>query len=178
MRKAAATAAILALAIPGCPAKSADLGGPPATFEQILAVRAQPALRGCYVESGIAGTFLKAGPRQAQGSIGGGCDITAGLLTVGAGIRADWGDWTAGSLFAKAGLFVNPNMALYGLGEWRVRDWKVKDAGQLQLGAGVETTVFFSGLSAYAETTASVAKFGPAASRDDVLVRLGARYRF
>lgn len=159
MRKVAAITAMLVLATP---ALGQDL----------------TALNGCYLESSVAGTFLAAGDRQSQGSIGAGCDVAAGMVTIGGGIRADWGDWTSGSLFGKAGLFVNPNLALYGLGEWRVRDWRIKDAGQLQLGAGVETTAFFNGISAFAEATTSVAKFGPSAARDDVLIRLGARYRF
>ncbi len=166
----------------GSQTHAADLGKPaaPATFEQILAMRDKQPLTGCYAETSVAGTYLRAGDRNAQGGIGGGCDIIVSGITMGTGIRADWGDVTTGSVFAKLGIAVNANLALYGIAELRSLDWKIKDSGQLQLGAGVETSlsIISPSLSAFLEGTTSVSKFGPTATKDDVLIRLGARVRF
>lgn len=142
--------------------------------------RAQDAtLKGCWVETSVAGTFLRTGPREATGSIGGGCDLTLDKLVVGAGIRADFGDdIKAGALFGKLGLAINPSTHVYALVSWNVPDWKVKDAGQLHLGLGAETQFMLKGFSLFSEATTAVSKFGPAATRDDIQVRVGARYRF
>lgn len=176
MRKVVIAAAALALATV---AHAADKGGPPATLEEIIALRQSP-LSGCYAETSVAGLFLAQGDRKAAGSIGLGCDARLDRVVIGGGFRADMGDSTAtaGSAYLKLGLALNPHLHLYGLGAWVVPDWKIRDVGQLHLGAGVETSVLWNGVSAFVEGTTAVSKFGAAASRDDIVMRLGARYRF
>lgn len=157
MRKVLACAALIAL-----PAHAQDM----------------PSLKGCYVETSVAGTFLAAGPREGQLGAGLGCDTRIDLIVLGGGIRGDFGDFKSGSAYAKLGFALNPHLHLYGLGEWKVPDWKIRSAGQLHIGAGVETSVLFNGVSAFLEGTTSLAKFGPAAANEDIAIRLGARYRF
>lgn len=155
---------IAALALIATPAQAQDL----------------QALKGCYAETSVAGTFLASGPREATGGIGGGCDVALGKATLGAGIRADWLDLTSGSLFGKLGIAINPHASVYALAVWSVPDWKLTKAGQLQLGAGAELSLasLVPNTSAFVEATSAVSKFGPLATRDDVIVRLGLRYRF
>lgn len=161
MRKVAVVAAALALADP---AQAQDLA----------------TLKGCYAETSLAGTFLAAGPREATGAIGGGCDMTMANVTVGGGIRATWGDFTAGSVFGKLGVLLNPFASVYALGVWSVPDWKIAKVGQLSLGAGTEISIhsLVPHMSLFAEGTIGVSKFGPATSRDDIETRIGVRYRF
>lgn len=175
MRKVAAiAAAALALALP---AQAADKGKP-ATLEQLISAPGNP-LAGCYVETSIAGTFLRS-DREAQAGIGGGCDAILANLVIGGGIRADMADWrNTGSIFAKLGIKINNGATIYGLAEWKVPEWKVKDAGQLALGAGSELQLQLinPNLSIYAEGTFAATKFGTA-TKDDIATRLGLRYRF
>lgn len=171
-------AAVLALSVP---AHAADKNGPPATLDQILALESLKRPMTCNVELSAAGTFLKAGPREASGGFGGGCDVIAANLLIGAGLRADFADWrNSGSLFAKIGLVLNSGAHLYGLAEWKVPEWKVKDAGQLHLGAGGELKleIVNPNLWIFTEGTIAATKFGPLATKDDIVVRTGARYRF
>ena len=174
MRKfAVAAAALLALT----PAHAADKGEPPATLEQLIAMP-PPSLGGCYVETSAAGTFLAAGNRMAAGGIGFGCDTRLGLAVVGGGLRGDFADaGTAGTIYGKLGLALNPHFHAYGLLAWTAPDWKVRNVGQLHLGAGVETSVLFNGLSGFIEGTTAVSKAGTS-DRNDVVIRLGLRYRF
>lgn len=156
--------------------RAADLGGPKTvtvTKEDTL-----PALRGCFAETALTGTFLRVGDRQATGTIGGGCDAKLGVAIIGGGVRAGFGDVTSGQAYARVGLAVNPLLVTYGLVSWTVPDWKVKTVGQLGVGLGVETAVLFNGLSAFAEGTTAVGKFGPGVSTDDITITVGGRYRF
>ena len=117
MRKMTALAVLLALA---SPAQAAD-----------------SALTGCYAEGSIAGTFLVEGDRAASASVGAGCIANVqGPFVVGGGIRADLGDYKAGSIYGRLGLVVNPHVNIYALGEWRVPDFKIATNGQLHLGPG------------------------------------------
>ena len=178
MRTFLIVAAAVVASFPACDvAMGADLAKP-ATPKQIAELPL-PSMQGCYVEASAAGTFLRAGNRDAIGGIGGGCDAILSGILLGGGLRADFGDATAGSVFAKLGVMVNSSLALYGLAEWKVPDWKIKDAGQASIGAGLETRIqWVDGLSLFAEGTTSVSKSGPNTTTDDVQVRLGARRRF
>ena len=134
-------------------------------------------LKGCYGEAAAAGQFLKAGDRQSAGVVGLGCDVSLDRIIVGGGLRARFGDADAGSLYARLGLAVNANLTVYGITELKSIDWKFKDTRQLQLGLGAETTAFSDQISVFVEGTTSVAKFGPLASRDDVEMMIGLRWR-
>jgi hypothetical protein len=61
-----------------------------------------------------------------------------------------------------------------------VPEWKPNAAGQLMLGVGseIKLEIVNPGLWLFGEVGASAAKFGPAVSKDDLSVRMGARYRF
>lgn len=177
MRKALVFAAILAAALP---VQAADKGAPPATVEDIIALR-NTSLARCYVETSVAGTFLRA-EREASAGIGGGCDATLANLVIGAGVRGDWKDGAgtaAGSIFAKLGVAINNGATVYGLAEWKIPEWKIKDAGQLAIGAGAEISlnVINPNLSIFSEATYAATKWGTA-SKDDANVRAGLRYKF
>lgn len=155
--------------------------GVPATLDEIIALKTANPTR-CYVETSLAGTFLRA-DRIASYGIGGGCDVTLANLVMGGGMRGDWTDGAgnaAGSIFAKLGVALNSATVVYGLAEWKVPDWKVKDAGQLALGGGAELglSIINPALSLFAEGTVVATKFGSTATKDDVNTRLGLRYRF
>jgi len=175
MRKALAIAVILA----ALPVQAADKGSP-ATLEDIIALR-NPSLGRCYVETSVAGTFLRA-DREAGIGIGGGCDMTLANLVIGSGIRGDWKDGAGnavGSIFAKLGVMINNGATIYGLAEWKVPEWKVKDAGQLALGGGAELSLAIINpkLSIFSEATYAATKWGTA-TKDDANVRMGLRYKF
>jgi len=175
MRYAAALAVILA----STPALGADKGAP-ATFQDIIALKAASPAR-CYVETSVAGTFLRA-DRQSNLGIGGGCDLTLANMVIGGGLRGDWKDGAgtaAGSIFAKLGISINNGAVVYGLAEWKVPEWKIKDAGQLGLGAGAELSlsIINPNLSVFSEGTWAASKFGTA-TKDDVNARVGLRYKF
>lgn len=178
MRKfaVAAFAALIALVTP---ATAADKGGPPATLEQIIAATPK-ALSGCYAEAGLQGTFLAQGDRLANGALGFGCDAKIGLGIIGGGFRAFFGEseGRGGSLYGKLGFALNPHVGLYGLIDWRIKDWKARDLGQLALGAGLETTLFRDGVSAFIEASTPIAKWGTGVTKDDVITMVGLRYRF
>lgn len=166
-------AAALALALP---AKAADKGAP-ATLDQILVMpNAGTALQGCYGEVSAAGAFLAAGPREATGGVGAGCTIKHGLMMSGLGFRADWGDFTAGSMYARGGVLINPNLAIYSTLVWKVPDWKAARTGTLAVGGGLETTLFRPELSGFVEADVGVKKWGAAATKDDITVRTGIRW--
>jgi len=134
----------------------------------------------CYVEAGLAGTFLAAGDRHAQGSVGGGCDLTLNRnIFVGANLRADLGDSSAAIVSARLGLNVNPHLAIYGIAGWASPELRIdRKSGQFIIGAGAETAVgAVRGLSMFAEATTAAAKVG-AATTDDVTTRAGLRWRF
>ena len=99
----------------------------------------------------------------------------SGFLT-GAGIRSDWGDFTAGVMYARAGILINPNLAIYTNLLWKVPDWKAAKTGTLAVGGGLETTLFRPELSGFVEGDIGVNKWGAAASRDDITVRGGLRW--
>lgn len=175
MRYVAALAVIFA----ATPALGADKGKP-ATFQDIIALQ-DPRPTRCYVETSVAGTFLRA-DRQASAGIGGGCDVTLANMVIGAGIRGDWADGkgnAAGSIFAKLGISINNGAVVYGLAEWKIPEWKVKDAGQLGIGGGAELSlsIINPNLSVFGEGVFAASKFG-LATKDDVTTRLGLRYRF
>lgn len=176
MRYASAIAAILV----ALPVQAADLGKP-ATLADIQSLP-PPSLARCYAETSVTGTFLRT-DRVASYGIGGGCDATLANLVIGGGLRGDWTDGAGiavGSVFAKLGIAINNGATLYGLAEWKVPDWKIKDAGQLALGAGGELSlsIINPNLSLFAEGTVGAAKFGATATKDDVNTRLGLRYRW
>lgn len=176
MRKLPILAAFLALA---SPAVAADKGKPPATLDDLLKDRA-PNYTTCFVETSATGVFLRDN-REAQFGAGVGCDARLYNLLIGGGVRADFSDWrNTGSIFARVGMFINNGAVVYGLAEWKVPEWKVKDAGQLAIGAGAELKleILAPGLWAFAEGTADATKFGPAATKDDVTARVGVRYKF
>lgn len=179
MRYIAAFAGMV-LALIATPATAADKGGPPATLEQLLTAPAPSALRGCYVEAGLAGTFLAAGDRTANGALGAGCQIRIDRAFLGANIRGFFGEeeTRGGSLGARLGFALNPNVDLYGLLDWRAADFKLGTAGQLYVGAGLETTIFLDGLSGFVEASTAVSKWGANTSRDDVATIIGLRWRF
>lgn len=178
MRYIAAFAGMV-LALIATPASAADKGGPPATLEQIIAA-APKALSGCYAEAGLQGTFLAAGDRLANGVLGLGCDAKIGMGIIGGGIRGFFGETEGrgGSLYGKLGFALNPHVGLYGLIDWRIKDWKARDLGQLALGAGLETTLFWDGLSGFVEASTPIAKWGTGVTKDDVLTMAGLRWRF
>lgn len=172
MRYLAAIAVIFA----AVPAFAADKGAP-ATFEQIIAAKDRPAT--CHVEASAAGTFLRDN-REAQFGAGMGCDVILANLLIGGGLRADFADWrNTGSIFAKLGVSINNGAHLYGLLEWKVPEWKVKDAGQLAVGAGAELKldIINPNLWGFAEASYAATKWGTA-TKDDVNTRLGLRYKF
>ena len=134
----------------------------------------------CYVEAGVAGTFLAAGDRHAQGSVGTGCDLTLNQhVWVGANIRADLGDTSAAVISGRLGYNLNPHLAIYGIAGWSVPEFKIdRKAGQLILGGGAETSVgAIRGLSMFGEATVAAARVGAAAT-DDLTIRFGLRWRF
>ncbi|MEQ1670121.1 MAG: hypothetical protein ABL893_04600 [Hyphomicrobium sp.] len=168
-------AAALALALP---AHAADKAGPPATFEQIVAARANSTA--CYVETSVTGVFLR-DTREAQAGAGFGCEAKLFNLLIGGGLRADLSDWqNTGSIYMKLGVAINSGVNLYGLAEWKVPEWKVKDAGQLALGAGTEIKLELinPGLWFFTEGTIAATKFGPLATKDDIAARTGLRLKF
>lgn len=144
--------------------------------------KAAHPLAGCYGEISASGQFLTP-DRVATGAVGFGCDVVKlGLLQYGVGARYDIAEDSAvnaGSIVFKAGFLLNPHVSIYPLIEWRVKDFKFASNGSAYLGAGVETTVVTDQLSAFAEASTAVSKFGAEAySRDDIQVRVGVRYRF
>lgn len=149
-----------------------------------VALLATPAtadtLTRCYVEAGLAGTFLAAGDRHAQGSVGGGCDLTLSRdIFVGAAFRADLGDSSAAVFSGRIGYNLNPHLAVYGLAGWATPEFKFdRSAGQFVVGAGAETSVgAIKGLFFFGEATTAAAKVG-AATTDDLTTRAGLRWRF
>lgn len=161
------------------PALAADKGQPHVTLDQML-LAPTPSRATCFVETSAAGVFLR-DDRQAQGGAGVGCDAKLYQLLVGGGVRADFSGWrNTGSVFARVGVFINNGAVVYGLAEWKVPEWKVRDAGQLALGAGAELKldIVHPGLWAFAEGTADATKFGATATKDDVTTRLGLRLKF
>lgn len=178
MRKVAIiAAALMALAFP---ATAADKGGPAATLEQIINAPAPSMLRGCYVEAGLAGTFLAVGDRTANGALGGGCNARIDRVFIGANIRGFFGEaeTRGGSLGARLGFALNPNVDIYGVLDWKAHDFKLGSAGQFFVGAGLETTVFVDGLSAFVEGSFAVSKWGNATKDDVVATIIGLRWRF
>lgn len=135
-------------------------------------------LTGCYADVSTAGTFAKAGDREATGAIGGGCTIASlGVVIVGAGARADFGDVKSGAFYGRAGIKINPHADIYGLAEWRMPDWHVRTQGQLALGGGAEISLGFKdNLSAFVEGTTTAARIMGPVTTDDVTVRVGLRY--
>lgn len=160
------------------PALAADKGKI-ATLDDLIEKKS-PNYTTCFVETSAAGVFLREA-REAQGGAGVGCDAKLYNLLIGGGVRADFSDWrNTGSIFAKIGVFINNGAAVYGLAEWKVPEWKVKDAGQLALGAGAELKldIINPGLWAFVEGTADATKFGSTATKDDITTRLGLRFKF
>lgn len=144
--------------------------------------KAAHPLAGCFAGISASGQFLTP-DRVATGAVELGCDLVkAGLFQIGMATRYDLAENSsvnAGSIAMRAGFLLNPHVSLYGLTEWRVKDFKFASNGSAYLGAGVETTVVTDQLSAFAEASTSVSKFGAEAySRDDIQVRVGVRYRF
>lgn len=177
MRKTIALAA-LALFFNGVvnnSARAADLGKP-ATLDEIIALPAAgTALSGCFGEASAAGAFLAEGARQATGSIGAGCTVKAGPFIYGGGIRANWGDFTSGDGWIRAGVLINPNLALYIPLVWSMPDWKAARTGSLSSGLGLETTIGRSDMSTFIEGTYAASKWGREATRDDFAIRGGFR---
>lgn len=160
-------------------ALAADKGAPHATLDQMLLAPSQNRAT-CFVETSAAGVFLRDN-REAQGGAGVGCDAKLYQLLIGGGVRADFSDWrNTGSIFARLGVYLNNGAVAYGIAEWKVPEWKVKDAGQLAIGAGAELKldIINPGLWAFVEGTADATKFGAPATKDDVTTRLGLRLKF
>lgn len=173
MRYLLATAVILA----STAVHAADKGKP-ATLAEIMAIPDRSAVT-CYVETSVAGTFLK-DTREAQAGVGGGCDTKIANVILGAGIRADWADFRdSGSLFAKLGLALNGGAIVYGLAEWKVPGWQPDKAGQLHVGAGTELKLELlnPNLWLFGEATYAANSWGQTTA-DDVTGRLGFRWKF
>lgn len=169
---------LIAVAFLATSAHAADKGQP-ATFEQIMSLPERKAVT-CYVETSVAGTFLR-DDRQASAGIGGGCDAKLANLLIGGGVRADFAEWrNAGAIFAKLGVYLNNGVAAYGWAQWNVPKWKIKDAGQLMLGGGVEVKldIINPNLSAFGETGVVASKYGSGVGKDDLQSRLGLRLKF
>lgn len=167
-------AAVLALA----PAAHAADKGAPATLEQIMSLPDKRTVS-CYLETSVAGTFLR-DDREASAGIGGGCDVAVASILIGGGIRADFADWRdAGSIFAKIGLALNAGSIIYGLAEWKVPDWRPQDAGQLAVGGGLEVKLepINPSLWLFGEGTYAAETWGQTTA-DDVTGRLGVRWKF
>lgn len=175
MKKTAIVAAFLAFAAPALAADKSKV----ATLDDLIEKRS-PNHTACYVETSVSGVFLR-NDRQLQGGGGVGCDAKLYQMLIGGGIRADWSDWRdTGSIYAKIGVYLNSGAAIYGLAEWKVPAWKVRDAGALALGAGAELKLELinPGLWMFFESTVDATKFGPLATKDDVTSRLGLRLKF
>lgn len=160
---------------------AADKGGPAtiATLDDIIKLPPAQGLYGCHVELSGAGLFLsERADRPATAAIGAGCDIKlAQQIFGGVTVRSDWGDRTSGEVQGKIGLEVNPSLHVYPFLAWRWDEYKAIDIGTLHIGAGAETKLGTGPVSAFAEGSTSVAKYGPGMSRDDITVRLGVRVR-
>lgn len=134
-------------------------------------------INGCYGEASTAGAFLSDGDRQSFGSLGAGCAVRAqGVMLVGVGTRANFGDELLGSVYARVGIDINAHLVAYGLLELNSKDFKVLDTRALALGGGLETNLFSDNLTGFVESTTSVSTLGPSVSKDDVSVRVGIRY--
>ena len=177
MRKVAAiAAAALALTFWPIIGSAADLNKP-ATLDQIIALPAPgSAMSGCFGEVSAAGTFLAAGPREATGGVGVGCTVKNGLFFFGGGLSANFGDFTAGSGSLRAGLFINPNLAIYPVARWEIPDFKAARTGTLAIGGGVETTLFRKEMSGFIEADIGVNKWGSKALEDSIAIRTGIRW--
>lgn len=175
MRYASSIAAIFV----ALPVHAADLGKP-ATLEDIIALRAKDQSATCYVESSVSGTFLR-NDRQAQAGFGGGCDIKLANLLIGGGLRADFADWRDnGSVFVKIGMVINSGADIYGTAGYKIAGWKLKDAGQLMLGAGAELKleIVNPNLWVFGEAAIAATKFGAAVEKDEIETKIGLRYKF
>ena len=179
MRKVAAiAAAALALTFWPIIGSAADLSKP-ATIEQIMALPNAKAAT-CHVEASATGVVLR-DDREAQFGAGVGCDVILANLLLGGGIRGDFADWrNTASIFAKVGLVVNSGAHLYAVGEWKVPELKIKEAGQLAVGAGAELKLEFINKNfwLFGETTITATKFGALATKDDWTNRVGVRFGF
>jgi hypothetical protein len=167
-------AALVALALP---AYAADKG-PPASLDQIMSLPDRKAVS-CYLETSVAGIFLRT-DREASAGIGGGCDAHVANLIIGAGIRADFADWRdAGSIYARLGLALNAGAIIYGVAEWRMPDWRPQDIGQLAIGGGVELKLepINPNLWLFSEGTYAAETWGKAPA-DDITGRIGLRFKF
>lgn len=170
MRYIAAIAAIFT----ALPAVAADKGAP-ATLDQILAMEPFKRPVACYVEASATGVSLK-DDREAQGGLGGGCDLTLANLVLGGGIRADFADWrNNGSIFMKFGVAINQGANAYLIGEWKVPEWKVDKAGQLMIGGGadIRLSIINDRLRAFGEVTTEASKFGALADKHEWNGRIG-----
>ena len=68
----------------------------------------------------------------------------------------------ARTVAAKLGISINNGATLYGLAEWKVKDLKLGQSGQLAIGGGSELSlsIINPNLSVFAEGTFAAAKFG------------------
>lgn len=159
-------------------AHAADLGAPPAAAAPAAAPVILPP--GCYAEFGADGQFLAKGAHEATGTVGAGCALTIrGNIVIGGGARIDAGDVgkdsIAGSFYGRLGYKLNPNLALYGMTEWRAPNVALTSTGQLYLGAGVETTLISEYISLFAEGSEAAAKAGKEQT-SDFQTRVGLRF--
>jgi len=180
MRKLLIVAGALALALTACRSEAADLNKPKdLTPEQIMALP-DPSKATCYVETSVAGTFLR-NTREAQAGVGGGCDVRSSNIIMGAGVRADLADWrNTGTLFLKFGLAVNAAANLYSTVGAKFDDWKVGKTGQFMIGGGAEMKLEFLSpqLWGFAEAEFVASKWGSGITDSDVVTRLGGRWKF
>lgn len=153
--------------------------GVPATLDQILAMPDRKAST-CHVEVSAAGVALR-NDREAQFGAGVGCDAILANLLIGGGFRGDFADWrNTASIYAKIGLAINNGARVYGLAEWKVPELKIKEAGQLAVGAGAELKLEFINKNfwLFGESTVAATKFGALATKDDWTNRIGVRLGF
>lgn len=167
---------LMLLAVPF--ARAEGVAPAPAPILPVVVPERHP-LAGCYGELSSSGQFLAAGDRIATGAVGAGCDIPLAYnAIIGGGTRLDIGEGSSGSFHARLGFLINPHLMVYGLGEWRARDFRFATNGALYLGAGAETTIVVDSLSAFVEASQAVSKFGTDANTiDDLQIRGGLRLR-
>jgi hypothetical protein len=137
--------------------------------------KAEPSFTGCYAEASAVGNFLSH-DRSAAGGAGVGCDIAMRGIVIGASLKADAGTVDGLGAQARAGFLFNPSVLVYGLAELRSQDLKTFDTGQLRLGAGLELYSPIENMALFGELSHAAVGLATA-SRDDVAVRLGIRYR-
>lgn len=145
--------------------------------------KAQSSFQGCYAQghgsaivvdsSVVSDTFLQFG-------VGVGCDYSiAPSIIAGASATYDFGDVKEIALKARLGYEVNPNLLAYGLVAYRMDGGDPQfDVALIDVGLGVETTIFDPKLSMFFEASTAVSDIGVGNIGDNAKLIGGLRYRF